>query len=146
MSDNNNIKDKKNDYGYDNKSCLHNHPSIREKFKHWVLNKHKIIEQMEREEMLKKNKNSKINDRENKNNDKKVDVSNVSGGALSIEEQNGKYNVVSTKVLDSFDTKEAAQEEINNRAEASWNHHHGFSEMHNFDRYKLKFPKLIKKF
>ena len=56
----------------------------------------------------------------NNNENKKIDVSKVSGGVLSIEEKDGKFNVISSRVLDSFPTREKAQEVINNIAEENW--------------------------
>ena len=56
----------------------------------------------------------------NNNENKKIDVSKVSGGVLSIEEKDGKFNVISSRVLDSFPTREKAQEAINNIAEENW--------------------------
>ena len=57
----------------------------------------------------------------NNNENKKIDVSKVSGeGLLSIKEKDGKFNVISSRVLDSFPTREKAQEAINNIAEENW--------------------------
>lgn len=127
MFDNN----EKNDYK--NKSCVISNPNIYNKFKHWIFSKEELVEKIKKEEAL-KNKDLKVNDFEDENNDKKVDVSKVSGGNLSIEEQNNKYN---------FETEEAAKKEIYDRAESGW--YHRFAGMHSFDRYKLQFPKLVRK-
>ena len=107
-----------------NQSYIGSHPNIYKKFKNFILNKEMI--------------NMKNN---NNNEDKKIDVSKVSGGVLSVEEKDGKFNVLSTRVLDSFNSKEEAQEAINNMAEQNWirkfdKHHH-----HHHDG--PKFPELV---
>ena len=53
---------------------------------------------------------------------KKVDVSKVSGGTLSIQElDDGKYGIISTKNLGTYDSKESAEEAIYNMAERGFN-------------------------
>lgn len=55
---------------------------------------------------------------------KKIDVSKVAGGKLSIQELgDGKYGIISTKNLGTFDSKESAEEAIYNMAEERFNHH-----------------------
>jgi hypothetical protein len=99
----------KNSKDNENQSYISSHPSIHKKFKNWILNKDKEMMYMK-----------------NNNENKKIDVSKVSGGVLSIEEKDGKFNVISSRVLDSFESREKAQEAINNVAERNW--HHGFGE------------------
>ena len=116
----------KNSQEYKNQSYISSHPNIHKKFKNFILNKEMINMQ---------------NNNNNNNENKKIDVSKVSGGVLSVEEKDGKFNVLSTRVLDSFNSKEEAQEAINNMAEQNWirkfdKHHH-----HHHDG--PKFPKLI---
>ena len=93
----------KNSKDNENQSYISSHPSIHKKFKNWILNKDKEMMYMK-----------------NNNENKKIDVSKVSGGVLSIEEKDGKFNVISSRVLDSFPTREKAQEVINNIAEENW--------------------------
>lgn len=118
------MNEKKSDIGK-NKSYMDNHPSIRGKFKDWIFNKEMIAMK----------------------NDKKIDVSKVSGGVLSIEEKDGKFNVVSTKVLDSFGSKEDAQKAINDIAESNWDNHGVFGMPYipnpGAHHHAPKMPKLI---
>lgn len=101
----------------ENQSYISSHPSIHKKFKNWILNKNKEMVRMKNNE------------------NKKIDISKVSGGVLSIQEKDGKFNVISSRVLDSFNSREEAQEAINNVAERNWyygfggpnhEHHNGF--------------------
>ena len=60
---------------------------------------------------------------------KKIDVSKVAGGTLSIRELgDGRCEIISTKNLGIFDSKELAEEAIYDVAEKGFNHqecHHG---------------------
>ena len=78
---------------------------------------------------------------------KKIDVSKVAGGTLSIQEQgDGKFEIISTKNLGTFDSRESAEEAIYNMAEKGFNHqgcHHGPGDYGEHGPLRGKFGGLI---
>lgn len=82
----------KNSKDNENQSYISSHPSIHKKFKNWILNKDKEMMYMK-----------------NNNENKKIDVSKVSGGALSIEKKGDNYCLIFKKNMGVFKSEEDAQ-------------------------------------